>query len=78
MQNLSGSQIYPNFARNSESELLAERSKRISGKVDIDVIRDRNIPLGLINNGENICFFNSVIQILYSLPVYYASIEGLY
>ena len=36
-QSLPGSQIYPNFAQNSESESLAERSKRISSK-DISML----------------------------------------
>ena len=48
-QSLQGLQIYPNFGQNSESESLAERSKRISSKIDFNVIRDPNIPLGLIN-----------------------------
>ena len=69
-QSLPGLHIYPNFAQNNESESLAERSKRISSKIDFNVIRDPNIPLGLINHGENICFFNFVIQVLYSLPVF--------
>ena len=68
-QSLPGLQIYPNFAQNIESESLAGRSKRISSKVGFNVVRDPNVPLGLINYGENICFFNSVIQVLHSLPV---------
>ena len=43
-QSLSILQIYPNFAQKSESESLAERSKRISRKVDFNVVRDANIP----------------------------------
>ena len=62
-------QIYPNFAQNGESESLAGRSKRINSKVDFNVIKDPNILLGLINYGENVCFFSSVIQVLYFLPV---------
>ena len=27
-------------------------------------------PLGLMNNGENVFFFNSVMQVLYSLPLF--------
>ena len=69
-QRLLGLQIYPNFAQNSESESLAGRSKRITSKVDFNVIRDPNIPLGFKNYGETVCFFNSAIQILYSLPVF--------
>ena len=63
-QNLSGRQIYPS------TESRGESSKRISGKVDFNVARDPNIPLGLINYGENSCFFNSVIQVLYYLPLF--------
>ena len=51
-QNISGSQIYLNFAQNSESAFLAERSRRVSGKVDFNIIRDPNILLGLINHGK--------------------------
>ncbi|MCH2406271.1 MAG: ubiquitin carboxyl-terminal hydrolase, partial [Nitrosopumilus sp.] len=29
-----------------------------------------NIPLGLMNKGENVCFFNSVIQVLYAIPAF--------
>ena len=77
-QSLPGLHIYPNFAQNNESESLAERSKRISSKIDFNVIRDPNIPFRpLINYGENICFFNSVIQILYSLPVFRGYINKL-
>ena len=69
-QSLPGLLIYPNFAQNNESESLAGRSKRISSKVDFSVLRDPNIPLGLKNYGKNVCFFNSVIHVLYSLPVF--------
>ena len=69
-QSLPGLEIYPNFAQNSESESLAGRPERISSKVDFNVIRDPNIPLDLINYVENVCFFNSAIQVLYSLPVF--------
>ena len=60
-QSLPGLQIYPNFGQNSESESPAKRSKRISSKIDSNVIGDPNIPLGLIKYGENTCFFNSVM-----------------
>ena len=56
-QNLSEWQIYPS------TESPRESSKRISGKVDFNVVRDPNIPWSLINFGENVCFFNSVIQV---------------
>ena len=32
--------------------------------------RDPNTPLGLRNEAVNVCFFNSVIQVLYSLPMF--------
>ena len=76
-QSLSGLQIYPNFAQKSKSESLGERSKRISRKVDFNVLRDPNIPLGLINYGENVCFFNPGIEALYSLPVFINYINKL-
>ena len=40
------------------------------GKVDSSVVRDPSIPLGPINYGENICFFNSIIRVLYWLPLF--------
>ena len=43
-QSLLGVQIYPNFGQNSKSESFARRSKRISSKVDFNIIRDPNIP----------------------------------
>ena len=44
-QSLLGVQIYPNCGQNGESESFAGRSKRISGKVDFNIIRDPIIPL---------------------------------
>ena len=58
-QHLSGLQIYPS------TESPKENSKRISEKVDFNSVRDPNIPLGLMNYEENVCFFNCVIQVLY-------------
>ena len=63
-QNLSGWKIYPS------TESQKESSKRISVKVDFNVVRDPNMPLGLIKYGENVCFFNSVIQVFYCLPLF--------
>ena len=57
-----GLQIYINFALSNESEFLAERSKTISRKEDFNILRDPDVLLGLINYGENVCFFNSVIK----------------
>ena len=51
-QILPGVQIYPNFAKNSEFESRAGRSKGISSKVDFNVLRDPSIPLDLINYRE--------------------------
>ena len=69
-QSLLGKQIYPNFGQNSESESFAGRSKRISSKVDFNIIRDPNIPLGLIKYGENVCFF----ILCHTCPVFFISI----
>ena len=33
----------------------------------IERMRDRSKPLGLVNAEENVCFFNSVIQLLFSV-----------
>ena len=41
-----------------------------NGKVHFSVIIDETAPLGLANNGENVCFFNSVIQVLYLLLLF--------
>ena len=61
-QSLPRFQIYRNFAQNSESESLLGRYKRVSSKVDFNTVRDPN--------GKSVCFFNFVIQVLYSLPVF--------
>ena len=53
-QSLLGVQIYPNFGQNSKSESFAGKSKRISSKVDFNIIRDPNILLSLVNYGENV------------------------
>ena len=68
-QNLSGLQIYPKSKIYPDLS-LTERSERIIRKVDFNVMRDPNISLGLINCGENVYFFNSVVQVVYSLPVF--------
>ena len=62
--NLSGWMVYLYIKSPGES------SKGINGKVDFNVLRDPNIPLGPINYGENVCFFNSIIQVLYYLPLF--------
>ena len=64
-QKLSGWYIY----RSTES--IGASTKIISVKnIDFNVLSDPNILLGLINYGENVCFFNSVIQVLHCLPSY--------
>ena len=50
---------------------------RISKKVDFNIVRDSNIPLGLKNCGEDVCFFNSVIQVFYSLLIFREYINQL-
>ena len=63
-QNLSGWQIY------SGTESPKESSKAISEKENVHVVRDPNIPSGLIKYVENVFFFSSVIQVLYCLPLF--------
>ena len=70
-ENLSGWQIYPS------TESPGESFERISGKIDFNVVIDSSIILGLINYGENVCFFNSVIQVLYCLPLFRDNINKL-
>ena len=48
--NLSGWLIYLYIKSPGES------SRGINAKVDFNVLRDPNIPLGPINYGENVCF----------------------
>ena len=63
-QNLSGWQIY------SGTESPKESLKAISEKENVNVVRDPNIPSGLIKYVENVFFFSSVIQVLYCLPLF--------
>ena len=53
-----------------ESESLTERSKRTSWNVDFNVVRVPYTLLGPINYGKYVCFFNSVVQVLYYLPIF--------
>ena len=69
VQNIYGLQIYPNTAQKSKSESESE-IKQISRKVDFNIVKDPNIPIGLKNCNEKVCFFNSVIHILHSLLIF--------
>ena len=62
-QNLLGCQIY------LSTESPKESLQRINEKVDFNVVRDPIFALGLTNFGENVCFCNAAIQVLYSLPL---------
>ena len=47
--------------------------RRQDSHIDLTVtpstdVRHSSIPVGLENEGVNVCFFNSVVQVLYSLP----------
>ena len=63
-QNLPGWQIH------HSTESPGESSKRTSGKVDFNVVRDPNLPLVFISYRENVFLFNSVIQILYCISLF--------
>ena len=67
VQNVPGLKIYPSIAQTSEPGSLREGSKQISRKVDFNIVRISNIPLGLKTSGEIICFFISIIAFLHSL-----------
>jgi len=36
--------------------------------IDFRMSSLNSIPLGLLNRGENVCFFNSIVQVLHSIP----------
>ena len=59
----------PEFAQNSESESVTGRFKRISSKVDFNIVTGPNILLGLTNYGKMFAS-STVIQVLYFLPVF--------
>ena len=40
-------------------------------------VRDPNAPLGLLNLAENVCFFNSVVQVLYAIPAFRNLVQEL-
>ena len=40
-------------------------------------VRDTNAPLGLLNQAENVCFFNSVVQVLHAIPAFQNVVEEL-
>ena len=48
----------------------------INHKLDTFTL-DSSIPLGLLNRGENVCFFNCVVQTLYAIPAFRAFIQEL-
>ena len=63
--------------KGTPKKLKVGRSKNISGefgesslKRPIDFGNPHATPLGLRNEGENVCFFNSVIQMLHSIPTF--------
>ena len=70
VKKIPGSKIYPSTAQKSEFESPREGSKRINRKVDFNIARSLNITLGLKGSGKKVCFFNSVILVLYSLPAF--------
>ena len=37
--------------------------------------QNRTFPVKLLNKGVNVCFFNSIIQALYSLPLFHTYLQ---
>ena len=66
--------------RPKKSKVFKGTPKKVELGNKIDFVVNRGnpvVPLGLVNQGENVCFFNSVIQVLYSLPTFRSYIEQL-
>ena len=50
-----------------------KQKKCVVEDIDFNIsynVREPSVPLGLLNQGENVCFFNSIVQVLYSLPAF--------
>ena len=59
----------------SKTDMFCQESENnqydtVNAAIGFYVIRDSNLLLNLIKYGGNIDFFNTVIQVLYSLPVF--------
>ena len=44
--------------------------------IDFTQLNDYTIPMGLRNPGVNVCFFNSVIQILFALAEFWVYLQN--
>ena len=56
------------------------KKQRADNEIDLNIssnVRNPNIPLGLLNRGENVCFFNCVVQVLYAIPAFRDFLQGL-
>ena len=61
----------PNIPKEGKSFRVTPIKQRSSN------VRDVNIPLGLLNTGDNVCFFNSVVQVLYAIPAFRNFVQEL-
>jgi len=60
-------------------EELSRPTKDFDGTVDFNVTPTDThiIPLGFFNRGKNVSFFNSVVQVLYSIPAFNSYVHEL-
>ena len=70
----------PSTSSTAQNDMTDMRSLSINENMNDNVtvsILNRNFPVKLMNEGVNVCFFNSICQVLYSLPSFLTYLEHL-
>ena len=68
----------PKQENTTENNMKLQNQSNHGQNINFNIVSNvRDAPLGLSNIGENVCFFNSVIQILYSIPAFQEFIRKL-
>jgi len=65
--------IYDQMLTDRDTRARATKKQNYCNKsIDFNITPTytNTIPLGLLNRGENVCFFNSIMQVLYALPAF--------
>ena len=66
----------PQCSHSSEASTNLDNAKQI---IDYSIVTNetlnRKFPVKLMNEGVNVCFFNSICQILYSIPSFHTYLE---
>ena len=62
--------------KQAQDIMCAKQQTATTSNSSMDVVLHQQIPLGLRNNAENVCFGNVVIQALYALPEFRAKVEN--